>query len=123
MKKFLIAVITLTLLSVSSCKKSSTSSTNTSTTKTGYTPDCSGSTPSFSATVSSLVVSSCGGSGCHNTGSSKGPGPLTNYTQIKNSASSVRSSVVSGNMPVGSTLTTAQKNTIVCWIDAGTPNN
>jgi hypothetical protein len=26
-------------------------------------------------------------------------------------------------MPQGSTLTTAQKNSILCWIDSGAPNN
>jgi hypothetical protein len=26
-------------------------------------------------------------------------------------------------MPQGPTLTTAQKNSIICWIDSGAPNN
>jgi hypothetical protein len=31
--------------------------------------------------------------------------------------------VLSGLMPQNATLTTAQKNTIICWIDSGAPNN
>jgi len=98
-----------------SCKKNSTS--------TSYTPDCTGTTPTYAATVSALISSNCATSGCHGAGSGEGPGALTTYTQIKNSASSIRSSIVSGSMPRNSTLTTAQKNNIVCWIDAGATNN
>ncbi|MGZ4043835.1 MAG: hypothetical protein ACXVNM_05175 [Bacteroidia bacterium] len=104
------------LLLVSGCKKNSTSKS--------YTPECSGTAPTFASTVSPLIISSCSnGSGCHGQGSVNGPGAFTNYTQIKNSASSIRSSIVGGSMPKNSTLTTDQKNTIVCWIDGGTINN
>src|SRR5690606_36766586 len=84
--------------------------------------ECSG-TPSFASAVNPLIASSCAISGCHANGSVSGPGPLTNYTQIKDAAASIRSAVLAGTMPQGSTLTSAQKSTIVCWIDAGTPNN
>ena len=88
-----------------------------------YTPDCAGATPTFSASVSPLIISSCASSGCHSSGSTKGCGPLTNYSQIENSASAVRSSIISGSMPKGSSLTTEQKNRIICWIEAGAINN
>jgi hypothetical protein len=31
--------------------------------------------------------------------------------------------IVSGTMPQNATLTPAQKNSIICWIDSGAPNN
>jgi len=115
MKTFAAIFVALILFCNSSCKKS--------TNGTGYTPECSGTTPKFSAEVSPLMLSSCGISGCHGTGSHEGPGPLTTYSQIKNAATSVRSSIVDGSMPQNNTLSTAQKNLIVCWIDAGAKND
>jgi hypothetical protein len=116
MRKFVLIVFVG--MAVFSCKKK-----NNSTDSSTYTPDCSGTAPGYAATVSSLISANCASSGCHNTGSSRGPGALVTYTQIKNAASSIRSSVVSGSMPQGFTLSDAQKNSIVCWIDAGAANN
>lgn len=84
---------------------------------------CDGVNTSFSANVSPLIQSTCAVSGCHDASSHNGPGPLTNYTQIKTAAVQIKSAVVSGFMPQGSTLTTAQIRTISCWVDAGAPNN
>jgi hypothetical protein len=86
------------------CKKKNTT--------VSYTPSCSG-TKSYINNVAPLLQSYC--TSCHNTYSS--------YTSVKNSASSIRSSIVNGSMPKNSTLTEDQKNSIVCWIDAGAPNN
>lgn len=105
----------LSLLVATSCKKKGSKET--------FTPDCSGTTSTFVANVNPLIVSSCATSGCHAIGNTNGPGALTSYTQIKNAVASIRSSVVSGSMPKNSSLTAAQKNSIVCWIDAGAPNN
>lgn len=77
----------------------------------------------FAANVSPLIQSSCATAGCHAAGSSNGPGALTTYSQISGNAASIRSAVSSGRMPQGSTLSTAQKNSIICWIDSGSPNN
>ena len=100
-----------------SCKKKDASDTIT------YTPDCSGATPAYAANVNPIISANCATSGCHAAGNTNGPGALTTYTQVKSAAASIRSSVVSGSMPKNSTLTTEQKNTIVCWIDAGAQNN
>lgn len=90
---------------------------------TAYTPDCS-TAKSYAADVSTLIQSSCAtNSGCHGTGSSRGPGALTTYQQIYNNRSAIRSSVANGSMPENSSLTPAQKNAILCWIDAGALNN
>jgi hypothetical protein len=112
MKKFLLPIAFL--LAIMACKKS----------ENNYVADCSSGTKSFATDVKPLVVSSCsGGSNCHGTGSHKGPGELLDYTQISGSKSGIRSDVASGRMPQGSSLTTAEKNTIICWIDNGALNN
>jgi hypothetical protein len=77
----------------------------------------------FAADINPIIQSSCAGGGCHATGSSNGPGALTNYTQVFNARAAVRSSVSSGSMPKGSSLSASQKNSILCWIDSGAPNN
>lgn len=89
---------------VVSCKKTSTSAT--------YSPTCN-SIKSYTNDVRPIMQGNC--ASCHSSYSS--------YSQMCASASSIRSSIVSGSMPKGTTLTNAQKDNIVCWIDAGTPNN
>ena len=121
MKKLILICLLASLLPA--CKKKNNTSSATTTTTTAGFPDCSGGTPGYAATVSGIISSNCAVSGCHNSGSANGPGPLTTHAQIKNSAASIRSAVISGSMPKNSSLTTAQKNSIVCWIDAGAPNN
>ena len=78
----------------------------------------------FAANVSPIIMTSCSASsGCHGTGSSSGPGALTTYTEIKNAAAQIQSSIMAGRMPLGSSLSAAQLQTINCWINNGTPNN
>lgn len=105
--------ISVTAFILTSCSKSGSP----------YTPDCTGTTPKFSANVSSIIASDCASSGCHDKGSKKGPGELITYTQISASAASIRSEVVNGTMPRNSTLSTERRNAIVCWIDAGAKND
>ena len=99
-----------------SCSKSS-SGTNTPAIT------CDGTVKTFTSDVNPLIQSFCNKSGCHTSGSSNGPGPLTNYTQVFNARSAIRSAVASGLMPQNTTLTTAQKTAIVCWIESGALNN
>jgi hypothetical protein len=109
MKTFIISILLIFTLGtvIHSCKKKNT------TPAASYTPSCNGSTPSFSITVKPLFQSYC--VSCHSNYSS--------YAQISGSASSIRSTIVNGSMPKGTTLSEEQKNNIVCWIDAGKPNN
>ena len=102
------AVMVLLFAMFMSCKKK-----NKEEAQASYTPSCSSTTPSFSATVKPLIQSTC--VSCHS--------EYSTYTQISTSSSSIRSNIVSGAMPKGTTLSEAQKNSIVCWIDAGKPNN
>ncbi len=85
--------------------------------------DCSGTPKTFSGDVNPLVQSVCSQPACHASGSTNGPGPLTNYTQVFNARSVIRSAISSGFMPQDRTFTTAQKAAFICWIDSGAPNN
>lgn len=89
----------------------------------GGTNNCSGVPAAFSANVNPIIQASCAIATCHEAGSINGPGPLLTYTQIFNARAQIKSAVASGIMPKTGTLTTAQKNTITCWVDAGGPNN
>ncbi|WP_205513491.1 hypothetical protein [Longitalea arenae] len=87
------------------------------------TVDCSTVTTSFSGHVKPLIASSCAKPDCHAAGTSNGPGPLTDYTQIFNARARIRTSVANGSMPQDASFSAAQKALITCWIDAGAPNN
>ena len=90
----------------------------------GSTLDCNTvSNKAFAADVNPIIQSSCNVAGCHAAGSTNGPGPLTNYNEIFNARTAIRSAVASNRMPQGGSLTTSQKNSILCWIDSGAPNN
>ena len=112
MKKKIIILFSV-LLAIIACSKNSAS----------FTTDCSVA-KSFLTDVNPIIQSSCATSaGCHATGSTNGPGALTAYAQVFAARSAIRSAVASGLMPQGSSLSTTQKNNIICWIDAGAANN
>ena len=112
MKKIILIVIVSTLLLA--CGK------NPETTSV----DCSGPLKSFVNNVQPVIQASCAtGSNCHGTGSSNGPGPLLNYTQLFNARSDIRSAVLSRHMPPNGTLSATEKGAIICWIDNGALNN
>lgn len=107
------------MIGFASCSKSSGSSSTT----TPTTPDCS-TAKTFAGDVAPIVGASCAtNSGCHATGSTNGPGALTTYSQIYSARTAIRAAVANGSMPQGSSLSTSQKNAILCWVDAGAPNN
>ena len=88
-----------------------------------YTADCS-TAKSYATDVSPIIQSYCAtNSGCHASGSSNGPGVLTSYAQVYSARSAIRTAVVNGSMPQNGSLTNAQKNAIICWIDSGAANN
>jgi hypothetical protein len=107
--------LAMILIALTACSKNS---------NTIITTDCSGTSKSFATDVSPLLQTSCNvNAGCHGSGSTRGPGELITYNQVFNARTLIRSSVANGSMPQNSTLTTAQKNTILCWIDNGASNN
>ena len=119
MKKLIAAISFVSLITIS-CSKSGGGGSG----GVGATVDCSTvSNKAFAADVFPIIQASCNISGCHATGSFNGPGALTNYAQISAAGSSIKTAVSSGRMPQGSSLSTAQKNSIICWVNGGTPNN
>ncbi len=104
MKKFMFLVL-LGIGIWSGCSKDSTTSS--------YTPTCDGTVKSYKNNVAPIIQSAC--AGCHQNYSS--------YSNLFASRNSVRSAIVSGNMPRSGSLTTAQKDAIACWVDNGAPNN
>ncbi len=114
----LIAILLASLLCVIACSKDGAEAGN------GGGVNCSTVTnKSFAADVNPIIQSSCNQAGCHASGSLNGPGALTNHAQVAAAASAVRAAIVSGRMPLNTTLTATQKNSIICWIDSGAPNN
>jgi uncharacterized membrane protein len=105
MKKLLVFLMFATVL-ITACSKDSL-------TGSSYTPTCDGSVKSYQSNVAPLIQTYC--SGCHSN--------YSTYANLSASKNSVRNQIVSGNMPRGSALSTAQKDAIVCWIDNGAPNN
>src|SRR3954452_19099916 len=86
-------------------------------------PDCSAS-KSFATEVNPIVQTSCAtDSDCHGSGSSSGPGELRTYSQIFNARATIRTAVESGVMPKDRSLSSSEKNTILCWIDNGAGDN
>jgi len=104
MKKIMLGVFVCSVF-LGGCSKSSTSSS--------YTPDCSGAAKSFTKDVLPVFQSVC--VGCHS--------KFSSYSGISADKSSIRSKIVDGSMPQGTSLSSAQKNNIICWIDNGAPNN
>ncbi|TMI62665.1 MAG: hypothetical protein E6H07_14730 [Bacteroidetes bacterium] len=78
----------------------------------------------FNADILPILLSTCATSTtCHATGSTNGPGPLTNHAQASANGAAIKSAIQSGRMPQTGSLTTGQKNSISCWVDSGAPNN
>lgn len=86
--------------------------------------DCNTVSSKFSTDVNPIIQSSCATSiGCHGNGSNSGPGPLLTFDQIRNAAFSIKSAVISRRMPLTGTLSTAQIQSISCWVDNGMKND
>ena len=99
-----------------SCSKGSTGNNNTL--------DCNTVTnKAWAANIDPIIQTFCNQASCHASGSVNGPGPLTNFAQVNSAKAQIREAIRTGLMPQNTTLTTAQKNSIICWIDSGAPNN
>lgn len=86
-------------------------------------PNCNGAANKFSQ-VNPIIQTKCAFSpSCHGVGSTNVGGPLTNYDQIKNKAATIKLQVQTGLMPQTGSLTPTELQSIVCWVEAGAPNN
>lgn len=85
---------------------------------------CSGVTATYAANASPVIVSKCAtNSSCHATGAVNSGGVLTTHAQIAARKDAIKAAIVNGSMPKNGTMTTAEKQAVVCWIDAGAMNN
>ncbi len=85
---------------------------------------CTGITPTFSADVQPILTTVCSiNSNCHGSGSLNSGGAFTNYTEVNAKKSNIRAQILSGAMPQTGSITQAQVNAFICWIDSGAPNN
>lgn len=111
-------ILSLSVLAFVACKKESTTTTT----------DCTGATPTYINDVKVIMDASCAVSGCHNATSKAEGIDLSTYAKVKSESAKARflGSIehLAGYqaMPEGaSKLSTAQIQTIACWIDNGTP--
>lgn len=120
MKKTL-SIIIVCLFTFYSCSKSN----NTVVEHPEPPLDCSTVTAkTYTTDVSPTIQSKCAtDANCHGSGSGNGPGALLNYSAIFNARVQIREAIASGRMPLTGSITSAQKNSILCWIDSGAPNN
>ena len=73
----------------------------------------------FAKNVKPIIDANC--IQCHGSG---GTSPnLTSYSLISTSANSVKSEVASRRMPQGGSLTQAEIDAIVCWVESGALDN
>jgi hypothetical protein len=90
----------------------------------GITFSCAGISPKFSADVQPILISVCSiNSNCHAAGSLNSGGPFTTHAEVFAKKSNIRAAILSGAMPQSGTITQAQINAFICWIDSGAPNN
>jgi hypothetical protein len=105
------------------CSKSSTTTPGGGT-GGGITFSCAGISPKFSTDVQPILTSVCSiNSNCHATGTSNSGGPFTTHAEVFAKKSDIRAAILSGRMPQSGTLTQAQINAFICWIDGGASNN
>jgi hypothetical protein len=85
---------------------------------------CSGISPKFSTDIQPILTTVCSvNSNCHAAGSTNSGGAFTNYTEVNAKKSNIRAAIISGSMPQSGSITQAQVNAFICWIDAGAANN
>ena len=107
----LLAGITLLL---NACGKGGSSATD----------PCAGLSFKFSTDVQPIINTTCANStNCHGAGSVNSGGPLTDHSKVSLKSSQIKFQIENGLMPKVGSLSTAEKNKIICWINSGAPNN
>ena len=124
MKKItlLSALITLCIMLFASCSKSGTTKDGGS--GGGISFSCVGITPKFSTDVQPILNTVCSiNSNCHASGSTNFGGPFTTHAEVNAKKTAIRAQILAGTMPQSGTISQAQINAFICWIDSGAPNN
>ncbi|MDB5221974.1 MAG: hypothetical protein JWN83_641 [Chitinophagaceae bacterium] len=117
MKKYILFLIITTAILFNACTKDKGGSS-------GTTDACAGLSFKFSTDVQLIINTGCANSSnCHGAASVNTGGPLTDYNLIFAKRSNIKVQIENGLMPKTGSLTADQKNTIICWINSGAPNN
>ena len=107
-----------TALLFTSCSKSDSGSSSSATFS------CAGISPKFSTDIEPILTTVCSiNSNCHASGSTNSGGPFTTQSEVAAKKSNIRAAILARTMPQSGTITQAQINAFICWIDAGAPNN
>lgn len=123
-KMFVIAAIVFISAVFISCSKSSTTNIGGGSGGGGITFSCVGINPKFAADVQPILTTVCSVNiTCHAAGSTNSGGPFTTYAEVFAKRSNIRAAILAGVMPQSGTITQAQINAFICWIDSGAPNN
>lgn len=126
MKKTILlsALIITCIAAFTACSKSSTTANGGGTGGGGITFSCNNISPKFAADVQPILNTVCSiNSTCHAGGSVNSGGPLTTFAEVSAKKSNIRAQILAGVMPQSGTITQAQINAFICWIDAGAANN
>ena len=90
----------------------------------GISFSCNGITPKFSADIQPILNTVCSvNSNCHASGSTNFGGVLTTFGEVNAKKADIRAQILSGAMPQTGTISQAQINAFICWIDSGAPDN
>jgi hypothetical protein len=85
---------------------------------------CTSIAPTFTGDVQPILTTVCSiNSNCHAGGTTNSGGPFTNYTEVNARKADIRAAILSGTMPQSGSISQAQVNAFICWIDSGAPNN
>ena len=127
MRKITITCIGLviTIIAFVACSKGdNTNSGGGSGGGTTRTFSCAGITPKFAADVQPILTTVCSiNSNCHAASSTNSGGPFTSYAEVFAKRSNIRAAILAGTMPQTGSISQAQVNAFICWIDSGAPNN
>jgi hypothetical protein len=118
----ILSLVLASALTFISCSKSDTSSGGNAGGSAGF--SCSGISPTFAADIQPILTSVCSiNSNCHGGGSINSGGPLTTYNEVFFLRAKIRAVILARTMPQSGTISQAQINSFICWIDAGAMNN
>lgn len=114
MKKLPLLLLTLTSLAWTSCKQDE------------VTIDCTGTAPTYSQQVQSILNANCAISGCHGAGSAQDGVSLANYSAVQSVGKTRLVGVIQATdgfplMPPSGALPEAQIKQIYCWAENGMP--
>lgn len=122
MRKITILVVLSASALLTACRKSEPANSESS--GGGITFSCTGISPKFSADIQPILTTVCSiNSNCHAAGSTNSGGPFTSHAEVSAKKSNIRAAILSGTMPQSGSITQAQINAFICWIDSGAPNN